>query len=116
MGATIDYAIVLYNRFQTHKAHCPPKEAMAIAVNESFSTILTSGIIMAAAGFIIAYLTTDVYIGAIGLTIGRGASISILLVLTVLPQLLLAGNRFMEKTTIDFKKLLGGGKDDPQDE
>lgn len=112
MGATIDYAIVLYNRFQIQKQTRSPKEAMAIAVGESFPTILTSGTIMTAAGFIIAGMTTDVYVGSIGYTLGRGSLISIILVLTVLPQILLVGNKFMEKTVIDFKKLMGGEEDE----
>lgn len=112
MGATIDYAIVLYNRFQTHKQLYEPRKAMELAVNDSFATILTSGSIMTAAGFIIAAMTTDVYVGSIGLALGRGTLISIILVLTVLPQVLLVGNKFTEKTVVDFNKLLGGGKDD----
>ncbi|MBR1851777.1 MAG: MMPL family transporter [Lachnospiraceae bacterium] len=112
MGATIDYAIVMYNRFQTHREHSAPREAMKIAVNESFPTILTSGTIMTAAGFIIAGMTTDVYISSIGLALGRGALISIILVMTVLPQILLFGNRFAEETTFDLRAILGGANDE----
>ena len=107
MGATIDYAIVMYNRFQIHKAQMPPRDAMAVAVNESFPTIITSGTIMSAAGFIITAFTTNVYIGSLGMALGRGALISMILVMTVLPQILILGNKFMEKTTVNFKKLFG---------
>ena len=109
MGATIDYAIVLYNRFSNAQETLPPKEAMAKAVDESFPTILTSGIIMTAAGFIIAGFTTDLYVGSIGLAVGRGALTSVILVFTALPQILLLGNKFMKKTTFDLKKLIRGG-------
>lgn len=115
MGATIDYAIVLYNRFQQHKAMYPPREAMARAVNESFATILTSGTIMTAAGFLIAYMTTDLYVASVGLALGRGTLISIVLVLTVLPQLLVFGNKFIDKTTVNLKKILGGDADAKED-
>ena len=46
--------------------------------------------------------------------LGRGALISVILVLTVLPQVLLVGNKLIEKTMIDFKKLLGGGADEQE--
>ncbi len=112
MGATIDYAIVLYNRFLKNQQTLQPQAAMAQAVAESFPTLLTSGFIMTAAGFIIAGFTTDLYVGSIGLAVGRGAAISLILVFTALPQILLLGNKFMQKTTFDLKKLIRGGADE----
>ena len=99
MGATIDYAIVITSRFQTLRTEHPPREAMVLAVNESFPTVLTSGSILSVAGLLIACRVSDVYVGHIGLLVGRGAIISILLVLTVLPQLILLFDRLIEKTT-----------------
>lgn len=79
---------------------------MAIAVNESFPTVMTSGTIMTVAGILIAYRVTDVYIGHIGLAVGRGALISVILVLTVLPQLIVLLDKLIEVTT--FRKKTGG--------
>lgn len=110
MGATIDYAIVLTNRFLSLKRKMPVKEAIAEAVNQSFATIFTSGSIMITAGFLIGYLTTDIYIGSIGLALGRGTLISVICVLTVLPQVLYIGSKFIEKTTFSLRKMLGGEK------
>ena len=98
MGATIDYAIVLMNRYQVLKAERPRKEAMAIAVNQSFATVLTSGSIMTIAGVLIGVRVTDVYVSHIGLAVGRGALTSVILVLTVLPQLLVLLDSWVEKT------------------
>ena len=98
MGATIDYAIVLMNRYQVLKARMPKREAMAEAVNQSFPTVLTSGAIMTIAGLLIAYRVSDVYVNHIGLAVGRGAFISVILVLTVLPQLLVLLDGAVEKT------------------
>lgn len=98
MGATIDYAIVLMNRYQTLKQTLTAKEAMVQAVNQSFTTIFTSGSIMTVAGFLIAYRISDVYVGHIGLAVGRGALISIILVLTVLPQLICLLDKVIDKT------------------
>lgn len=106
MGATIDYAIVLTNRYQALKEEMPKHEAIAQAVDESFPTIFTSGSILISAGFLIAFLTTDAYIGSIGMALGRGSLISVILVLTVLPQIIYMGDPIIEKTkfTLSFPK------------
>ena len=114
MGATIDYAIVIMNRYVSLRTEAGEesreerrrnsREAVIRAVNDSFPTVMTSGIIMAAAGFLIAFRVSDVYIGHIGLGVGRGAVISMLLVLSVLPQLLLAGDGLIRKTTFGKKR------------
>lgn len=77
-----------------------------MAVNESFPTVMTSGTIMTVAGILIAYRVTDVYIGHIGLAVGRGALISVILVLTVLPQLIVLLDKLIEVTT--FRKKTEG--------
>ena len=106
MGATIDYAIVLMNRYLSFKKELLPKrEAMAKAVAHSFPTVFTSGSIMTLAGLLIAFRVSDVYIGHIGLAVGRGALTSVILVLTVLPQLIVLCDPLIEKTTF---RLQGG--------
>ncbi len=107
MGATIDYAIVLMNRYLVGRKTLPKKEAMANAVSQSFPTVLTSGSIMTLAGLLIAYRVSDVYVGHIGLAVGRGAFTSVILVLTVLPQLLVLLDSLISKTT--FSLDLRGG-------
>lgn len=103
MGATIDYAIVLMNRYLNLRKNVEKKEAMTKAVADSFATVLTSGSILTITGFMIAYRVSDVYIGHIGLAVGRGALISIILVLTVLPQLIMLFDKLIDKTTL-FKR------------
>ena len=108
MGATIDYAIVIMSRYLDLKKLHTPQEAMAQAVNESFPTVMTSGTIMTVAGILIAYRVSDVYIGHIGLAVGRGALISVILVLSVLPQLIVLLDKVIEKTTFRKKTTTGG--------
>ena len=106
MGATIDYAIVIMNHYQELRDKFDKKTAMSLAVNESFPTILTSGTILTMAGFLISMRVSDVYIGHIGLAVGRGALISVILVLTVLPQIIVLLDKIINKTK--FKISLGG--------
>lgn len=104
MGATIDYAIVITNRYQELKLNMNPLDAVVETLNQSFPTIFTSGTIMTVAGFLIAELSTDPTIGSIGLALGRGTLTSIIVVMTVLPQILYLGDKIIEKTAITLNK------------
>ena len=104
MGATIDYAIVITNRYLELKGIMDRKEAAIAALSQSFPTILTSGTIMAVAGFLIGGISTDATIGSVGQTLGRGTVTSIFLVMTVLPQMLLLGDTLIERTAITLNR------------
>lgn len=100
MGATIDYAIVISNRYLQLKQQMPIKEAMTESLNQSFPTIFTSGTILTCAGFLIGEIASDATVASIGIALGRGTLISIILVLFVLPQILLFGDVIIEKTAL----------------
>ena len=110
MGATIDYAIVLMNRYLVLRETKPKKEAMAEAVGHSFPTVLTSGSIMTIAGLLIGFRVSDVYVSHIGMAVGRGALTSVILVLTVLPQLIVLLDTAIRKTTFTIR--LNGGDEE----
>ena len=114
MGATIDYAIVIMNHYQSLKKETGKREAMIAAVDEGFATVITSGSILTMAGFMIGLRVSDVYVSHIGLAVGRGAAISVVLVMTVLPQFILLLDRLIDKTS--FKLSLPKGDDDGQED
>ena len=103
MGANIDYAIVISSWYSELKATMPKKEAMIQALDLSFPTVLTSGSILSAAGFLIAKITTEPAIVGIGECLCRGTLISIFLVMFVLPQILFLGDEIVEKTRFNIK-------------
>ncbi len=105
MGANIDYAIVISSHYTEMKAQYPPKRAIVEALNASFPTIFTSGSILAAAGSLIAVMTTNPVIATIGDCLGRGTIISIVLVLAVLPQILVLGDTIIERTSFEMPAL-----------
>ena len=107
MGANIDYAIVITNRYQELKKQMPIKEAIVTALNQAFPTILTSGSILASAGVLIGRLSSDPAVSSIGQCLGRGTIISIFLVMFVLPQILVLGDIIIEKTAFTLKKRSG---------
>ena len=101
MGATIDYAIVITSRYLSLRKEMENrKETVIEALNQSFPTIITSGTILTSAGFVIGYLTNNAVIASLGKVLGRGTLISIILVMTVLPQLLLIGDKLIDKTEL----------------
>ena len=101
MGANIDYAIVISNRYMQLKEKMNYKDAMVEALNLAFPTVMTSGTILAAAGFAIGILSSENTVASIGICLGRGTLISMVLVLGVLPQILLLGDSIVEKTSFD---------------
>lgn len=104
MGANIDYAIVISNRYMELKKEMPIKEAIVETLNQSFPTIVTSGTILTAAGLLIGQLSSNPAISSIGVCLGRGTIISMLLVMSVLPQILLLGDTIIERTAFTLKK------------
>ena len=105
MGATIDYAIVITSRYMSlRETMSSKKEAIIESLNQAFPTVVTSGTIMMASGFIIGKVTSDGTISSLGTTLGRGTMISIILVMTVLPQLLLVFDKLIEKSKMRKQK------------
>ena len=102
MGANIDYAIVIANRYSDNIKTMERREAIIEAMNFAFPTILTSGTILAVSGILISFLTTECTINGIGEALGRGTIISIILVMFVLPQILILGGKILEKTSFSM--------------
>ena len=106
MGANIDYAIVIASRYTELQHQLEPKEAIIETMNFAFPTILTSGSILASAGFILGQISSEGTIVGIGQSLGRGTIISIILVMFCLPQILLLGGRVIEKTSFSVPNAL----------
>ena len=98
MGANIDYAIVIASRYTELRQEMLRKDAIIATMNLSFPTIITSGTMLAVAGILIGQLTSDGAIFGIGKSLGRGTIISIFITMFVLPQILLVGDKIIEKT------------------
>lgn len=103
MGANIDYAIVVSSRYQEVKKIMSRKEAIIDSMNFAFPTIITSGTMLAMAGILIGQMTSDPCIAGIGESLGRGTIISIITVMFVLPQILLLGDRIIDRTSFNVK-------------
>ena len=103
MGATIDYAIVLTNRYYSVRDNYADRyKAMGDAMNAVFPTVVTSGIILTLTGFILYFASAGV-VAAMGSLLGFGALFAMLVVLFILPSLLLVTEKIADKCS--FKSI-----------
>ncbi len=110
MGATVDYAILLTDRYIAARHTQGKKESMAAAMDASIITILTSGSILVIAAFVVGIISRVAIISTIGYLLARGCLISVLFVLFALPQVLLLCDPILRKTTLGGGKMLPGPK------
>ena len=99
MGANIDYAIVISGRYMELKDKMSKEDAIIETMNFAFPTIVTSGSMLALAGILIGQMSSDGAICGIGQCLGRGTIISIIIVMFCLPQILLLGEKIIDRTS-----------------
>ena len=85
LGATVDYAILLTNRYMEVRREHQKKKAIIETLSTTSVSILTSASILTISGFILGYISTNQVLSQLGVLIGRGAILSTVLVLFVLP-------------------------------
>ena len=100
MGATIDYGILLSDRYVEARRTQNKYEAIKTAIDKSFPTILSSGTILTLAAFCIGIFSTVPLLSSIGYLIGFGALCASLSILFVLPQILLILDKPIAHTTL----------------
>ncbi|HZK57208.1 MAG TPA: MMPL family transporter [Clostridia bacterium] len=101
LGATVDYAILLTNRYLANRKKLSKEEAMKVTIDNNLAVILTSASILSIAGFILSFTSTNPIISELGMLLGRGTVLSFIMVICVLPALLLLFDRVIQKTTLN---------------
>lgn len=104
MGATVDYAILLTDTYQEKRVGADKKEAMRDTLGDVFSSIMVSALTLALAGFCMAGASSNEILAGMGVLIGRGAILSVVMVMLLLPTLLLLTDRIIPHTNIMFWK------------
>lgn len=111
LGATVDYAILMTTRYK--KERCAGKEKQE-AIRIALSTSITS-IIVSACGFFAATFGVGLYSGidmisSLCILLARGAMISMIVVIFVLPSMLMVFDRVICATTKEMRKIkfIGG--------
>ena len=105
LGATIDYAILLTTKYLEERKNGKNKEeAVGEALTSSVSSIFVSAMCFFAATFAVFAISKIDMIGSLCLLMSRGAIISMLVVMFVVPSVLLMFDKIITKTTLGFKK------------
>ena len=103
LGATVDYAILMTTRYQKERSLGKDKmEAISIAHKTSMPSIISSGLSFFAATFGVACYSQVEMIGSICTLLARGAIISMVVVLLVLPAMFMIFDKLICKTSIGF--------------
>lgn len=104
LGATVDYAILMTTRYKSERASGKNKrEAVNIALATSIPSIIVSGMGLFAATFGVAVYSDIDIISSMCMLMARGAVISMLLVIFILPALLMLCDNLISATTLGMK-------------
>ncbi len=99
LGATIDYAILMTNYYLEGRRTMGKREAAEYASEKAGASIMVSSLVLASAGFVVAFVFTQA-MSQLGMLIGRGGLLSGALTIIVLPQLLMLLDGVIRKTTL----------------
>ncbi len=107
LGATVDYAILMTTRYHKERVvnQKTKKEAVAIAHRTSIKSIIISGISFFASTFGVCVYSSIDMISSITTLLARGAVISTLVVICILPAMLTVFDKVICKTTWDMRKI-----------
>lgn len=100
LGATVDYAILMTTRYKTERMQgSEKKNAVLTALSTSIPSIIVSGMGLFAATFGVALYSDIDIIGSMCMLMARGAIVSMLAVILILPALLLLCDKIICATT-----------------
>lgn len=88
LGATVDYAILLSDRYKEERVLYNKKQAVINTLSAVTVSILTSGGVLTIVGFLLGNISTHGLLSQLGFFLGKGTLCSLIIVLFVLPALL----------------------------
>lgn len=104
LGATVDYAILMTTRYKRERAAGESKkEAISIALGTSIPSIIVSALGFFAATFGVGMIASVDMISSLCILMTRGAIISMLVVIFILPSLFVLFDKLIINTSIGFK-------------
>lgn len=105
LGSTVDYAILMTTRYKTERySGKDKKEAIKIAHSTSIQSVIVSALSFFAATFGVGMYSDIDMISALCILMARGALISMVTVIFILPSVLIIFDPIIVRTSIGFKK------------
>ena len=112
LGATVDYAILITDRYMSDRTLHLSKDAMAKTLTNNIAAILISAGLLSFAGFTLTLTSSNPIVSELGVLLSRGTILSFAMVSSVLPALLILLDKIIRKTTykngFHLKKKTGG--------
>lgn len=100
LGATVDYAILYTDNYVENRRSLKKHPATAKTISDTAGSILTSGGILTTAGLVLGFVSTNTVVSQLGILVARGAALSVLLVIVLLPALLSWFDHVIQKTSL----------------
>lgn len=104
LGATVDYAILMTDRYKENRQSLSKKEAVRQTISDVTVSILTSGSVLTAVGLLLGYISTNQLLAQLGIFAGRGAIFSLAIVLLILPGLLFLSDKLITGTKKEHER------------
>ncbi len=105
LGATVDYAILMTSRFQDElRAGKSRLEAIQIAADSSDASVVTSALVLFAATLGVSFVSSIDLIGAICTMLARGALVSALVSIFLMPAVLCVCEPLFAKTSLHWRE------------
>lgn len=104
LGATVDYAILMTTRYKAERiSGKDKKQSVSIALSTSIPSIIVSGMGLFAATFGVALYSDIDIISSMCMLMARGAIVSMLCVIFILPALLVLFDKLINFTTLGMR-------------
>lgn len=97
LGATVDYAILMTERYKEYRQTQDKRQAVVSTLSSCTLSVLTSGLVLTVVGFLLGFISTHGLLSQLGFFLGRGTLCSLAIVLFALPGMLSVFDRFFVK-------------------
>lgn len=106
LGATVDYAILYTDNYMYNRKKMDKKEALIKAGAKVYGSIIPPALILMTAGIVLSIISSISLVSELGTVLARGALLSLILVMFLLPVLLYLSDGLVEKTSLatNFRK------------